>query len=98
MEDAGGLIFGVVVMLAIVGLGFMALMDEDNQSKKPSKRRGKLEKYFDEVQRRREPPRKVSDEEISPYQGLGGKKQKANAASAVTQEDADTQQREKCLG
>lgn len=78
---------GVFVMLIIAGVGAYAVLnDEGDSPSQKNKADDKLDTYLKNVQSNRSPPRKVSDEEITHYQGIGGKKQEQRAQSKKRQQ------------
>ena len=72
------LAIGVIFMLLIAGVGFYVVLNDEEDTPKP---KGKLDKYARDIQSKRSPPRKVRDDEITPYQGFGDLKQQQRAQS-----------------
>ena len=72
------LAIGVIFMLLIAGVGSYIVLNDEEDTPNP---KSKIDKYARDVQSKRSPPRKVSDDEITPYQGFGGPKQQQRAQS-----------------
>ena len=72
------LAIGVIFMLLIAGVGFYIVLNDEEDTPNP---KSKLDKYARDIQSKRSSLRKVSDDEITPYQGFGGQKQQQKAQS-----------------
>jgi hypothetical protein len=72
------LAIGVILMLLIAGVGSYLVLNDEEDTPNP---KSKIDKYARDVQSKRSPPREVSDDEITPYQGFGGQKQQQKAQS-----------------